>query len=268
MPLVLVATLITLNVIMADEFTGPDLENTIAIALTAVFILPELVAGNDDLIHVGWGVFWKTGPVFLLFIGIILASICHNPAPSADDFGSGEASAAADGTVGQMGWQQIISWVGVAFVWLSTVPLFANWWRYTALKKTLQESAMIDTSRGAKAVHKRHAFVKKNKDGPNGGDLAPFEMWDPLLWKGAKWNEEELANMVSCDTYLSRRNEKKVLGPWKVKKEMDKKKTNADGSQKLKKAWLYFGPEQNQRDEKGHDIPKQYSLSRMFSSSA
>ena len=238
MPLVLVAALITLNVIMADEVTGPDLENTIAIALTAVFVLPKLVAGEDDLIHVGWSVLWKTGPVYLLFIGMILAAICHNPsevssAVAADDiivdiggssnllgdllgFGSGEADVAGSASAGA-GWQQFISWAGAGIVWLSTLPLFANVWRYNNLKKRIVSTSMAPvTSDGKKS--KRLAFVKdetffswepfsqtsSSKDGRTGlaeGDIKKLDI-------------ANLQRMQSCHAY----NDRDLKAPWTTSK--------------------------------------------------
>lgn len=264
LPLIFVALLSTLNVFNPEDNGGPNLENAIGIALTVVFILPELrPTGVDKQPRISWlgGATSNDVLIALLFMGQIFSCI-RMPEDALETIEYQESK-----RISKLGY------AGVGLMWIAVIliPIW-NYLKYRAIKKALQTSAMLSTSKtssrgGGKAPPKRHAFVKKNKDGPNGGDLAAFSMWDPVS-KDGKVNEEELANMVSCDTYLSRRNEKKVLGPWKVKKEMDKKKTNADGSQKLKKAWLYFGPEQNQRDEKGHDIPKQYSLSRMFSSSA
>eukprot|EP00729_Bicosta_minor_P021376 gene21376-12941_t len=172
MPLILIAALTTLNVMMGDE-AGPDLENTIAIALTAVFVLPALVEGEDDKIHVGFKVLWKTGPVYLLFVGMILAAFCHDPLFYAFgqsigeaggdelDFGSGTApiSKDADNYTGFTVRQKIsiVNWVGVCLVWLSIFPLVANIVRYLKLKKALGMSATVKSTLKEKGS-KRKAF--------------------------------------------------------------------------------------------------------------
>lgn len=152
MPLILVATLTTLNMLMADEVTGPDLENTIAIALTAVFILPALVSGEDDKVHVGWMSLLKTGPVYLLFFGLMLAAVCHNPEsrifPEWNMTAWNDAAVDSDSGSGvekdvdvQFGWQQNLNIVGVVLVWLSAVAVGANVWRYKKLVEELKEQS-------------------------------------------------------------------------------------------------------------------------------
>lgn len=225
MPMVLIAALITLNVMMGDE-AGADLENTIAIALTAVFVLPALVDGEEDNIHVGYKELWKTGPVYLLFIGMILSAFCHQPdymffgksfgqsVGAADaagvnnagghDSGSGfeynpEVSDDVSGaplTITQK--ISIVSWTGVILVWLSIVPLLFNVLRYAKVKWALKKTGKMALDN---AKETRKAFRNSTK-----GE-SPYEKWDITDDSAAK----KLGKMESVLQYATQSEENKAL---------------------------------------------------------
>lgn len=214
---------------MADEVTGPDLENTIAIALTAVFILPALVSGEDDKVHVGWMSLLKTGPVYLLFLGLMLAAVCHNPESRIflgwnmtawNDAGI-VADVEKDVDV-QFGWQQNLNIVGVVLVWLSAVAVAANVRRYHKLVQKLKsESSAKDIRPGDEKVVTRTGVRKPVLFERS----TSFKAWSVERVTGEKLEEQNgnLQEMVSVREYAEQRRASRQgmahgkKSPWKCK---------------------------------------------------
>jgi hypothetical protein len=133
-----VAVLTTLNVVNQDE-AGPALDNSIALALTIVFILPKLAAeGGADEYHKNnrtWG--YNTLAILFIFFGQILACIQHpkmepnkpcvgypyNHIIGALDGSLTPSDGIANGTAFKCGEKlnlsQYIGVVGYVFVWLA-----------------------------------------------------------------------------------------------------------------------------------------------------
>jgi hypothetical protein len=150
--MVLVAALTTFNVLLAENPEGgPSLENSIAIGLTAVLVLPELAEGKEDLsnTHV-----LRTGSIYALFIGIILASFCKAIGDEGDvgaeffNFADEEFSGGGPFEAYKMvssvtkgaqpwSWIRILNYLGIVFLWISiSIPFYA-WWKHNHLKANM-----------------------------------------------------------------------------------------------------------------------------------
>lgn len=140
MPIILVCVLGTLNVILADD-TGPALQDSIAIALTAVFVLPALATGEPTR---GQSGMWMTWPIYALFVGIILASLCDIDA--IDDFEVAETIVGANATNIPTGPsnQEIVNWTGVGFMWCSPVILLLYICKYWWFVQHIKKGAMVE----------------------------------------------------------------------------------------------------------------------------
>ena len=116
LPLLLIATLATLNIYngMGVDVGGADLENSIAIALTLVFILPGLAPTGTDTVH-GKGFGRNDFAIMLLFGGILIGSILH---PSlAVPYKDGDNITATK--------TDLIGKIAVAFIWISfLIPIW------------------------------------------------------------------------------------------------------------------------------------------------
>jgi hypothetical protein len=145
MPIILVAVLGTMNALLADE-DGPDLENSIAIALTAVFVLPALATGDPVKGQSSW---WVTGPTYSLFLRIILASL-YNISPEVEDGAGGAVlstlnlggNVSATSTAGNP--QAAVTWIGVGFMWLSPVILLLYIFKRWRFVRRIMNRAMVE----------------------------------------------------------------------------------------------------------------------------
>ena len=100
---------------------GPDLENSIAIALTVVFILPELRPPAVSEQQHAWTYFNSNDVcIGLLFVGHILASISHSKLDDPLTVGLIESGFAKGYKMKMYG---IIGFVGLACVWVATVMI-------------------------------------------------------------------------------------------------------------------------------------------------
>ena len=172
MPIVLVAVLGTINVILADD-AGPDLGNSIAIALTAVFVLPVLATGEAVFGQSGW---WMTGPIYSLFVGIILASLCNidGDLGAVDAADLAEAAGANASPTTALRPQEIVNWTGVGFMWFSPVILLlyiVNHWLFV---RHIKRNEMVEYTvpPGASIF------------GTDKGNKKPGDTWERLI--GAK----------------------------------------------------------------------------------
>ena len=215
MPIVLVAVLGTLNTFIAEE-GGPDLENSIAIALTAVFVLPALATGEAVKGQSGW---WMTGPIYSLFIGIILASLCNiDGAADAVDL----AEAGTNTSFATFGPQEIVNWTGVGFMWFSPVILLLYILKHWLFVRDIQQDQWVEYTipEGAK--------TKKNKNGNVGpGDTvkrlvgskdASFDQWE---CGDTRRGDEQVNNMMSIGDIVTEveTGETTQLLQWKVGKD-------------------------------------------------
>ena len=233
LPLIFVALLSTLNVFNPEDEGGPNLENAIGIALTVVFVLPELrPTGVDQQPRIGWLGNATTNDVLigLLFLGQIF-SVIRIP----------DATAKTGASISKLGY------AGVFFQWFAVfiIPLY-NFYKYWKIKSKLKSSAMIDTAiqkRGAKPNAKRPSFVKKDSR-PDATKIPEFNMWNPAE-KGVV-EEGEMANMVSCADYVDRKTKE---SPWLVKTVMKKNKKDPTKPKVVDKIFLSFGPTTETTDD-------------------
>ena len=125
-PLVLVAALTTLNVLMGSETGGPALDNTIGLALTTVFLMPEIDGGSSrDDEDTPW--YKMTDELFMvfMFVGMTLAAII---APKGYD--------ESEDVEEPWKWPfKFVNWVGIAFIWIAILILPMNLWKRGRLKR-------------------------------------------------------------------------------------------------------------------------------------
>ena len=158
-PLIYVATLTTISVFNPDdEWGGPNLENSIGLALTVVFILPELrPAGGDHDFSA------NDVSIMLLFLGHIMAGIAH---PNLDDpanpgfIASGFNSTFAPETYGWIGM------AGIVCVWIATliIPLYNGLRYFWILHKIKAVKLPKDVKEAAKVANKE--WVGPHRDTP------------------------------------------------------------------------------------------------------
>ena len=196
-PLVFTAGLACLNVMNAageDGGSGPALDNSIALCLTIVFVLPNLrVEGRGDLSTESreedsfLTTFFKFAKgsllsnnaiVFLFFVGLAFTSVAH---PLFFDVSSdhGEADEYIPlnkwyvtyndtGLSFKFGYAERFGLIGMVCLAVSLLIPLLNWCRYLKFKKEIRESGYVKIgSHGAKAHEKNVAAANKKEDDPN-----------------------------------------------------------------------------------------------------
>jgi hypothetical protein len=225
-PLLLVTFLSLLNVLdPAGDQHGPDLENSIANALTVVFVLPALAPGGRDKVHrhgFGLNEVW----IFLIYLGLFLTSVrldkdhmwLVDPQQKHVEYdGSGVYGALlalVEGEPGNReGYLTRVDWIGYfgigAMMFSFTIPMwnYYQYWRLKnhlkntgkykadtmAVKKALVESGTEQSSSPSaskKATKERDAFLM-NKD---------FIRWEVL---NEKTNQLKMDHMNKFMTDVS-----------------------------------------------------------------
>lgn len=162
MPIILVCVLGTLNVFLADD-DGPALQDSIAIALTAVFVLPALATGEPTR---GQSGMWMTWPIYALFVGIILTSFCLDVDSLNEIFAKNFASIYSDDlsddgddsstysvihsdTISKTDSDtiskavKILNFTGVGFMWCSPVILLLYIYKHWRFVQHITKGAMV-----------------------------------------------------------------------------------------------------------------------------
>merc|ERR1712166_245590 len=232
MPILLVAVLGMLNVIIADE-VGPDLNNSIAIALTAVFVLPALATGEVVKGQSGW---WMTGPIYSLFVGIILASLCNidGDLGAVDAADLAEAAGANASLTTALRPQEIVNWTGVGFMWFSPVILLLYIVKHWLFVRHIKRNEMVEyiIPEGANP-----GDINGNRSRPGdtvkrliGANDKSFEKWQYGDFKQHENGVPPQANnmMSICDIATEGNNR---LLQWKIGCDNDRERT------------IYCGPE-------------------------
>jgi hypothetical protein len=202
--MILIAALATLNVYNGDP-EGPDLENSIAIALSLVVILPNLKPTSKGVTSKGWRRFFSNNTaIALLFLGLIFTSTRHEDlAFTLDGDGSGFDSGAG-GSDGGWTFAKLLGNIGLLLMWMGALIPLINYFRYRVFKSKIVESGKVTSfsekhGDGHDKLVTRDAFVKD--DLPHG--KTTFGMWDvdnfvdPITKKKVnELNFDELGNMA------------------------------------------------------------------------
>ena len=170
MPLVFVALLAILNV-MNGEGEGPDVENSIALCLTVVFILPQLSPpGRGDLTKgVMSYLFSNNTSIFLLIVGLGCTSMAH---PRFFDTYRALNSTGADAYIaffdtdgnGAYGYGELFGLIGIISLATSLLIPLVNYFRYLSVLHRIQNSGFVTGKEG----ESRAAFCKDDS----------FEHWE------------------------------------------------------------------------------------------
>ena len=181
MPLVFVVLLAVLNV-MNGEGEGPNVENSIALCLTVVFILPQLSPpGRGDLTKgVMSYLFSNNNSIFLLISGLFCTSMAH---PKFFDEYRALNETRADAYIaffdtdgnGSYGHAEFFGLIGMISLATSLLIPLVNYFRYLIVLHTIQNSADVISFQTKKP---RKAFCTADD----------FEKWE--ISEGAKVKDE------------------------------------------------------------------------------